>query len=365
MPIRAFHSFLPLSGRCPRSLASACERFRLSSPGAARVLWPVVAWISVAVLASLFGCSASTQPTRTAALGTPVSFARAEADLARPGPIRFERVSAADWAVARSGLINLDHPRARAAGLEDGLEPIEVFFYVLEHPKHGDYLVDSGIAQGFRAPGRHPDVSLAVESVLDTETLDIHVTTAEWLATRPRPVSGVFLTHLHLDHVMGLPDVPESVRVYVGPGEAEARGFLNLFSRGTIDRMLARDTPLEVWPFAGETRASGGVDVVDTTGVADVVDVVDVVDVFGDGSLFALHVPGHTAGSMAFLVRSTTGPRLLVGDSSHTRWGWENGVEPGTFTADAARNAESLAILRALAARHPEIEVHLGHQRLE
>ena len=36
------------------------------------------------------------------------------------------------------------------------------------------------------------------------------------------------------------------------------------------------------------------------------------------------------------------GPVLCTGDTSHTRWGWENGVEPGTYTADQAQNADSL-----------------------
>jgi glyoxylase-like metal-dependent hydrolase (beta-lactamase superfamily II) len=86
-------------------------------------------------------------------------------------------------------------------------------------------------------------------------------------------------------------------------------------------------------------------------------------DVFGDGSLWAFHLPGHTPGSMAFLARTADGSRLLVGDNSHTRWGWDNAVEPGSFTADHERNAESLRWLRSFADRHPEIEVYLGHQR--
>jgi glyoxylase-like metal-dependent hydrolase (beta-lactamase superfamily II) len=90
-----------------------------------------------------------------------------------------------------------------------------------------------------------------------------------------------------------------------------------------------------------------------------------VLDVFGDGSLFALHVPGHTRGSTAFLARTLAGPKLLTGDACHTAWGWVHGVEPGSFSTDGPRSVGSLAALRALAAEHPEIEVHLGHQSLD
>ena len=67
-------------------------------------------------------------------------------------------------------------------------------------------------------------------------------------------------------------------------------------------------------------------------------------------------------GSTAYLVRTPTGPKLLVGDASPTRWGWENDVEPGTFSIDGPRSVESLRVLRELAREFPEIEIHLGHQ---
>jgi N-acyl homoserine lactone hydrolase len=53
---------------------------------------------------------------------------------------------------------------------------------------------------------------------------------------------------------------------------------------------------------------------------------------------------------------------LFTGDTAHTRWGWENDVEPGSFTADHVKNATSLAQLRKLVEEHPAIEVRLGHQ---
>jgi hypothetical protein len=53
----------------------------------------------------------------------------------------------------------------------------------------------------------------------------------------------------------------------------------------------------------------------------------------------------------------------LTGDTCHTAWGWENDVEPGSFTADHPGNAESLARLRTLVREHPAIEVRLGHQQ--
>jgi glyoxylase-like metal-dependent hydrolase (beta-lactamase superfamily II) len=298
------------------------------------------------VVPLLAACAASHHPTRPSELGRAASSDALLAVIDRPGPVEVETVEAAGWVVARSGLLNLDHPKARAAGLEDGDEPIGIYFHVLRHPRHGLFIIDSGVESGFRDPDGNERVGWLLARAMRTDDLDIHTTTAEWLARQDQPLAGVFLTHLHLDHVMGLPDVPPDTPIYAGPGEPAASRFLHVFTRGTIDAMLERSGPVREWPF--ESDADGRL--------------AGVVDVFGDGSVWALHVPGHTPGSTAYLVRTPTGPVLYVGDASHTRWGWENGVEPGTFSLDQPRSAESLAALRALVEAHPRIEVHLGHQ---
>jgi hypothetical protein len=55
---------------------------------------------------------------------------------------------------------------------------------------------------------------------------------------------------------------------------------------------------------------------------------------------------------------------LLTGDACHTAWGWEHGVEPGTFSDDAEQSAASFAKLQRFAKRHPSLDVRLGHQPL-
>jgi N-acyl homoserine lactone hydrolase len=89
-----------------------------------------------------------------------------------------------------------------------------------------------------------------------------------------------------------------------------------------------------------------------------------IIDIFGDGSVWALHTPGHTPGATAYLVRSTTGTQLLIGDATHTKWGWENGVEPGTYSLDIPQSVKSLSMLKQLAQDHPAVIVHPGHQSL-
>ena len=52
-------------------------------------------------------------------------------------------------------------------------------------------------------------------------------------------------------------------------------------------------------------------------------------DVFGDGSVMALHLPGHTPDHLALLVKLASGPVLLTGDLYHaTEARQKRGVPP-------------------------------------
>lgn len=86
------------------------------------------------------------------------------------------------------------------------------------------------------------------------------------------------------------------------------------------------------------------------------------IDVFGDGALFAIATPGHSAGHTSYLVNATSGPVLPVGDASHHAFAYEHGIGPRGQTAEDDRRAQrSLDRLRAFAAAHPEVRVARGH----
>ena len=287
------------------------------------------------------------QPTahgsQPAEIGTSTNDEAMDVLIDQPGPVTVETIVGADWAVTRAGLINLDDPKARAAGLKDGDEPIVIQFHAIQHPKRGLFLVDTGVERALRDdPSKSAIGSGAVVSkFMHLEKLKVKTDTASWLAGHEKP-AGVFLTHLHMDHVSGMRDVPNDVPVYVGPGEAREKNALNFFVKPVTDSALEGKGNLRELSFKGD----------------------EPLDLFGDGSVFALHVPGHTAGSVAFVARTPNGPVLLTGDACHTAWGWKNGVEPGSFSENRPQSRKSLDRLEQLAARHPKMDVRLGHQAL-
>jgi|GEM_PF-225107 len=294
------------------------------------------------------GCRPTGHPVERAALGEPATGAALESVIETPGPVSIETVLSASWEVPLSGLLNLEHPAARAAKLTDRAEPIQIYFHAVRHPTRGLFIVDTGVEKALRDDPDRAAIRGMSAYVMHLERMSIREPLGDWLARQQQPLAGVFLTHLHLDHVAGMPDVPRGTPTYAGPGETTGRNLMNMFVGPVLDRTLLGHRAVQEWAYRPDATRSFAA----------------VLDVFGDGSFWALHVPGHTTGMTSYLARTPAGPVLLVGDACHTAWGWENQVEPGEFSSDQPTSADSLSKLKALVARHPQIEVRLGHQRL-
>lgn len=301
--------------------------------------------LPLSLLAS--ACVTSTHPTQPSSLGVPRSAAELLAVLDEPGPVRLETIASADWVVPRSGLLNLDHPHAIAAGLEDEEEPIQIYFHALTHPTRGTFLIDTGVERALRDDPARAVLRGFAADAMSVDRMEVHAPLGEWLASRGVRPAGVLLTHLHLDHILGLPDVPKGTPIFSGPGEASSRALLNAFVQGLSDEAFEGHAALEELAFAPDPDARFA----------------GVLDLFGDRSVFAIWSPGHSPGHTAYLVRTVDGPVLVTGDACHTAWGWEHGVEPGSFSKDLELSRVSLDALQRLARERPSIDVRLGHQR--
>ena len=71
-------------------------------------------------------------------------------------------------------------------------------------------------------------------------------------------------------------------------------------------------------------------------------------DVFGDGSVVAVHLPGHTPDHLALLVKLKSGPVLLTGDLYHSTIAREKRAMPG-FNTSREETLQSMDKFEALA----------------
>ena len=151
-------------------------------------------------------------------------------------------------------------------------------------------------------------------------TVRIDKTLAEQLAQvglKPGDIDIVGISHTHSDHTGQAAEMPQ----------AEL-----LIGKADFDQTKGKDDPFGSWRTEGaKVRAVTG----DT-------------DVFGDGSVVALHLPGHTPDHLALLVKLASGPVLLTGDLYHSRDAREKrGVPP--FNTSREETLQSMDTFEKLA----------------
>ena len=294
-------------------------------------------WNAVIVAGLSTGCAAYKPAVKPYVAPPPSQPGWAEV-LAHPTPLEVDTLETGTIKVSRGFLLDLTNPAAKEWKDEDVWVP--VFAHLVRHPTRGDFLFDTGFDHTFATSGHGNLGGLAV--LVDICKQPAGMDVKSQLDAHHAALKGVFLTHAHLDHTAGVPDLPHDIPYVTGPGTLQdAYDDISGVSVHHLDGVPA-------------------VEEIDFSQAKDMPPVGPSVDVFGDGSVWAIWVPGHSKGEVAYLLNATLGPVLLLGDASHTRWGFEHDVAPNKAT-DPVALRKSLEQLRALVAAYPQIRVQPGH----
>jgi glyoxylase-like metal-dependent hydrolase (beta-lactamase superfamily II) len=170
------------------------------------------------------------------------------------------------------------------------------------------------------------------------------------LGMQPRDLDFALISHLHWDHVSGVPDIPD-VPLYINRVEYDA-AKLGLFEQfHELVPKLMGNNPVKLFECTGPSYAGFR----------------SSHDLFGDGSIVLVPLPGHTAGHTGMFIHRANGPRLfLLGDAA---WVAENYLRPttmhpliwSTVTQDDATARQTLIDLHRFSHQHPEIPMIAMH----
>ncbi|MBX7097642.1 MAG: MBL fold metallo-hydrolase [Myxococcaceae bacterium] len=168
----------------------------------------------------------------------------------------------------------------------------------------------------------------------------------------PAEVKFAALSHAHWDHATGLADLPLSV-AWLSRTEAEwwptlEGQFVHGVMPAHLRRAASRLTPFDFDgpPVLGFAASH---------------------DFFGDGSVVAVPLPGHTPGSTGYLLAGQGGKRwLYIGDTTWTFRGVEkpahkNPLLGATVDLDPEQLGVTIGLLHALLLEHPEVQIVPGH----
>ena len=246
---------------------------------------------------------------------------------------------------------------SQSAGAPEGLlvaggrwstnrRPVQ-FAVLIRHPQ-GNLLFDTGLgcdhAEQFAANN-------AVHRQLFAYTMNAAVKTQlEQHGMGDLPLRWIIPSHMHWDHIGGLPDFP-NVPVWVPPAERQQA------SNGAPPAFLASqfknvsqwlDLRFEHGPVLGFDRSQ---------------------DVFGDGSVVLLPLPGHTAGQVGLLLSLPSGQRYLF--TADTTW-LKDGIDRAADRSwllrravaldhDEAANQAAIVHLHLLSKRIPSLRIVPAH----
>lgn len=213
-----------------------------------------------------------------------------------------------NFALLNSGLVTT---RSKYFDVDGNMSQIHVpnMFAVLDHPKQGIVLFDTGYTPRFHEATRHPPHCLYAK--ITPVTISPEQTAVSQLRQRgisADSVKWIILSHFHPDHYGGLKDFPNATVVCRADAWAAAAGKTGLAALRAF--ILPGHIPEDICarlcllPHLGQRQTEI---------------MANHFDLFGDGSVRLVDLPGHAPGHVGACIRGAAGRQyLMVADAVWT-----------------------------------------------
>lgn len=255
--------------------------------------------------------------------------------LDNPRPVTLETLKTGTVVINKRGTLNPNHRRTKNIQSED-LE-VPILAYIVHHREFGDYLLDAGLDASYQQDPRGG----VDDPRADEFNLGKNQNIGYYIHKKKIKLNGVFLSHLHSDHIAGVRELPENIPYVVGKGEWDE--FQTEVNRSLLEGI---DTLYEI----------------DFSKLDEIAPLGHCANLFGDGSLWAIWTPGHTPGHMSFLVNSQKEPIFLTMDAAFINENLECEVAPSDYTWNLEMAQESLERIVKFLDMYDQVSVRVGHE---
>lgn len=258
-----------------------------------------------------------------------------------PSPITSETIDTGGVRVKKSSILNFKSPKAN--GLTDKILELRVYSHIIRSKKHGNFLIDAGLHSSVHDNPPYGNLKgLLVKRYNMGYSHEKGEDILTQLQKRELELKGVFLTHLHDDHISGLPGLSADTHIFIGKGEIY-QNYKFLYSSDSLKNfnktvILDFSKAKAMYPFG------------------------PAIDIFGDSSFWAISTPGHSYGHVSYLVNGSDGPALFTGDACIVKYGLENNIGPGTFSANVEAAQKTFDKIYAFHKAYPNVRIYFGHQ---
>ena len=211
-------------------------------------------------------------------------------------------------------------------------------FMHIEHPTHGHILYDTGYSERFHHETKNfPNKLYALLTPVFVNDKDIAISKLKEMGVEKDDVKYIIISHFHADHISAIADFPNAKYIYLKDDYDKVKGLKGI--RGLLNGFLPGLLPKDFEQRSIQIDDKYKMTKMDHK-IGDYFKYT--YDIFGDGSLVAVDLPGHTSAQLGLYMRTKTKDFFLVADSCWHSKSIRDNTRPSLLTNLIHHNSKNL-----------------------